>query len=129
MANYFPDANLATNYPPQAKPSSTTDGQVAGGDPLEFSPNGSVHRANSHTRYAGIAAFDAAPGAPVTRYVGCSLFTGTAEGAISAGDDLATSTVPGHQVKAAGPGEEIIGKAQIAATDGAQIRWLQTTSG
>ena len=125
MGTYSFDANPATNYPPPGKPYSTADSAVSGGDPLEFSPNGSVHKAADHARYAGIAGNDAAAGANVPRYVGCALFTGTAEGAIAAGDDLAASTAPGHQVKTAGPGEEVIGRAQTAAADGAQVHWLQ----
>lgn len=125
MGNYFPNANPATNYPYQGGQSSITDGPVAGGDTLEFSPGGSVHKAADHARYAGVAAFDAASGQPVTRYVGYALFTGTAEGAIAAGDDLATSAAPGHQVKTAGPGEQVVGRAQTTAADGSPVRWLQ----
>jgi hypothetical protein len=125
MGNYSPNANPATLYPPSAVPQSVTDGPVTGGDPLEFSPGGAVHRAADHARYAGIAQTDAATGAGVNRFVGYALFTGTAEGAVSAGDDLAASTVAGHQVKTAGTGEQVIGRAQTAAADGAQVRWLQ----
>lgn len=125
MGNYVPDQNPAGVYPPQGGTASTCDGAVVGGDPLEFSPGGQVHKAADHTRYAGIAAWDAAPGSPVNRYVGCALFTGNAEGAIAAGDDLAASTVPGRQVKTAAPGEQVVGRAQVAAVDGGKIKWLQ----
>jgi hypothetical protein len=58
-------------------------------------------------------------------YVGNAVFYGVAEGAVSAGDKLAASAVPGHQVKVAGTGDEIIGTAFGNAADGAQVHWKQ----
>src|ERR1700746_3986971 len=124
MGNYFPASNPATNF------NLVADGPVSGGDPLEFTGNsqgdGHVQRAASGSRYAGIASTDTAAGKSLAVYVGNAVFNGVAEGAVTAGDKLAASTVPGHQVKTATPGDEVIGKALGSAADGAQVHWVQS---
>lgn len=119
MGNYFPDANPATNA------TFTASGPGSGGDPLELSADGRVHRAADGARYAGIAAQDFTAGTSLSVYVGWARFTGAAEGSISAGDDLAASAEPGRQVKTAPPGAEVIGRAFTPAADGAPVKWLQ----
>lgn len=119
MGNYFPIANPATNFTFQAA------GPVTGGDPLEFSGDGQVQRAAGTGRYAGIAAQDAKASQTLTVYVGNATFTGPAEGAVNAGDDLAASEVPGRQVRTAPAGAEVIGRAFSTAADGAAVKWHQ----
>src|ERR1700760_563104 len=124
MANYFPVQN------PTQGSTLTADGSGSGGDPLEFTGNGQgdghVQRAASGSRYAGIASQDFTPGTKFTVYNGCATFYGVAEGAVAAGDKLAASTIPGHQVKTATPGAEVIGKAIGNAADGTQVHWVQS---
>jgi hypothetical protein len=124
MGNYFFIANPATNY------TFTAAGPVTGGDPLEFTGtstgDGQVQRAAAGSRYAGIAAHDATTGASLPVYVGNATFYGPAEGAVTAGDLLAASLVPGRQVKTAQPGAEVIGKAFGTAVDGGQVHWIQS---
>jgi hypothetical protein len=123
MGNYFPVSNPATNY------TFTAAGPVTGGDPLEFTGagqgDGQVQRAAGGTRYAGIASTDTAPGHSLAVYVGNAIFYGPAEGTVTAGDQLAASTVPGRQVKTAPPGAEVIGTAFGSAADGASVHWIQ----
>jgi len=123
MGNYFPVSNPATNY------TLTADSPVTGGDPLEFTGTGSgdghVQRAASGSRYAGIAGADTAAGHTLTVYVGNAIFYGPAEGAVTAGDQLAASAVPGRQVKTAPPGAQVIGRAFGNAADGVQVHWKQ----
>jgi hypothetical protein len=119
MGNYFPLANPATNFYFKAS------GPITGGDPLEFSGDGQVQRAAGSGRYAGIAGQDAAAGQSFAAYVGNATFSGTAEGAVHSGDDLAASDVPGHQVKTAPPGADVIGRAFSDAADGASVKWHQ----
>jgi hypothetical protein len=87
--------------------------------------DGQVQRVAGGSRYAGIAAQNATAGQNVTVYVGNAVFYGTAEGAVTAGDRLAASAVPGRQVRTAPPGAEIIGKAFGSAADGTQVHWIQ----
>ena len=123
MGNYFPVSNPALNY------TFTAAGAVTGGDPLEFTGTGTgdgqVQRAASGARYAGIAGADTAAGHTLTVYVGHAVFNGPAEGAVTAGDQLAASTVPGRQVKTATPGAQVIGEAFGSATDGQPVHWVQ----
>lgn len=118
MGNYYPTANPATNF------TFTASGPLTGGDPMEFSGDGQVQRfAGGH--YAGIASKDVTAGQSLSGYVGNATFAGTAEGVIHTGDDLTASTVPGHQVKTATSGAEVIGRAFSDAVDGAQVKWHQ----
>ena len=123
MGSYFPVSNPATNY------TFTAAGPVTGGDPLEFTGTGTgdgqVQRAADGTRYAGIASTDTAAGHSLAVYVGHAVFYGPAEGTVTAGDQLAASTVPGRQVKTAAPGAQVIGEAFGSAADGAQVHWVQ----
>ena len=123
MANYFPVSNPALNY------TFTAAGAGAGGDPLEFTGTGTgdgqVQRAAAGARYAGIAGSDFVSGQRFTVYVGNAVFYGPAEGAVTAGDPLAASAVPGRQVRTAPPGAEVIGRAFGSATDGGQVHWKQ----
>lgn len=123
MGNYFPVSSPATNY------TFAAAGPVTGGDPVEFTGtgqgDGQVQRVAGGSRYAGIAASDATAGHNVTVYVGNAVFYGAAEGAVTAGDRLAASAVPGRQVRTAPPGTEIIGKALGSAADGTQVHWIQ----
>jgi hypothetical protein len=124
MGNYFPVSNPATSY------YFTAAGQVTGGDPVEFTGagqgDGQVQRSAAGSRYAGIASRDVSPGTSFAVYVGTAIFYGLAEGAVTAGDLLAASAVPGHQVKTALPGAEVIGKALGSAADGTQVHWIQS---
>jgi hypothetical protein len=123
MGNYFPVSNPATNY------TFTAAGAGVGGDPLEFTGTGTgdgqVQRATNGTRYAGIAGSDFVSGQRFTVYVGQAVFNGAAEGVVTAGDQLAASSVPGRQVKKAQPGDEVIGRAFGNAADGMQVHWKQ----
>jgi hypothetical protein len=123
MGNYFPVSNPATNY------TFVADSPVSGGDPLEFTGTGTgdghVQRAAGGTRYAGIAGGDTTAGHSLSVYVGNAVFNGPAEGAVTAGDQLAASSVPGRQVKKAQPGDEVIGRAFGNAADGMQVHWKQ----
>lgn len=107
----------------------TASGNVTGADPVELSGDGKAHRADGTGRYIGIAGQDATPGQTFAVYVGHAEFSGTVEGAISAGDDLAASEVPGHQVKTATSGAEVVGRAFTQAADGTTVKWLQTYAG
>ena len=117
MGNYFPVANPVANFTLQASGSGT------GGDPVEFSGDGQVQRATGDGRYAGIAAQDFTAGHSLTVYVGHAEFSGPAEGAVTAGDDLAASGV--RQVRTAQPGDDVIGRAYSAAVDGGTVKWVQ----
>jgi hypothetical protein len=123
MGNYFPVANPATVY------YFTAAGSYTGGDPLEFTGtapgDGQVQRATGSGRYAGIGGSDTAAGQSHAVYVGNATFYGIAEGTVASGDHLAASAVPGHQVKTAAPGDEVIGKAFGSAADGQQVHWIQ----
>ena len=124
MGNYYPTANPATTY------YFTAAGPYTGGDPLEFTGTGTgdgqVQRATGNGRYAGIGFSDTTAGQSHAVYIGGATFYGAAEGAVSPGDHLAVSAVSGHQVKAAGPGDEVIGKALGGAADGQQVHWMQS---
>ena len=124
MGDYFPVKNPATNY------YFTAAGPYTGGDPLEFAGagagDGQVQRATGNGKHAGIGASDTAAGQSHAVYVGNATFSGPAEGAVAAGDRLAPSAVPGRQVKAAAPGDEVIGKAFGSAADGGQVHWIQS---
>lgn len=121
MGNYAPAAS-STNYTFQAS------GPITGGDPVEFSGDGQVRRF-AGGRYAGISGQDATAGHPVVVYVGSVIFPGypgtTVEGAVSSGDDLTASSVPGRQVRTASPGDRVIGQAFSDAVDGALVKWHQ----
>lgn len=118
-------------------------GPVTGGDPLEVAGSGLVQRATAgpsglgSARYVGIAATDAASGQRVTLIADRVVHDGTADGPVTAGDQVMASVVPGKTVKTcppAGPvpvqadidaARAVIGVAMTSAPDGTTVRWMQ----
>lgn len=122
---------------------------ISGGDPLEVSGSGTVARCAgaASAKFAGVAAHDAISGAKVTVIAARPVFDGTADGAITAGDQLVASNVAGRQVKtldaaatdfaevyddadaeaavnaAVNGARAVIGLALTSAGDNATVRW------
>lgn len=122
---------------------STAAGTITGGDPVEVAGSGTVQRSTAgpnslgSLKCIGISAQDATAGARVTIIVDRVVHEGAADGAITAGDQLMTSSVAGRQVKTVpatggAPGQvdvnqarAIVGIALTTAADGGTVRWMQ----
>ncbi|SRR6266567_4336344 len=118
--------------------SLTAASSVAGGDILEVAASGSVRRCTTAASmsYVGCAADDAPAGGRVTVFGRGWIHESVAEGTVTAGDQLVTSTATGRQVKtlaAAGSNNPadinlaraIFGIALTTAADGAKVRWTE----
>jgi hypothetical protein len=123
---------------------SVAAGPITGGDPVEVAGSGTVQKCTAgpsglgSARYVGVAVMDTAPGLQVTVVIDRVVHQGTADGAVTAGDQLMASSKAGCQVKtvpatAAVPGQAdvnqaraVIGLAITTAPDGTPVRWMQT---
>lgn len=122
----------------------TAAGTVAGGDPVEIAGSGTCQKTTAgpsaglgSAKCIGVAAQDAAAGARVTVIVDRVVHEGLADGVITAGDQVMSSSTPGRQVKTVpvtggSPGKAdvdqarvIIGIALTTASDAATVRWMQ----
>ena len=124
---------------------STAAGTITGGDPVEVAGSGTVQKATysdtpntvGSVKCVGVASHDATTGSRVTIIVDRVVHEGTAEGAITAGDQLMASTIAGHQVVTApvvsgSPvksdvevARAIIGIALTTAAANGTVRWMQ----
>lgn len=123
---------------------SQAGGTITGGDPVEVAGSGTVQKTTAgpsaglgSAKCIGIAAQDATAGAKVTIIVDRVVHEGAADGVVTAGDQVMSSTVAGRQVKTVpatggSPGKSdvdqarvIIGIALTTAGDGAVVRWMQ----
>lgn len=115
----------------------TAASNLAGGDPVEVAGSGLVQRASAATpRYVGMAGHDVQAGLRVTVIAARPVFDSSADGAITAGDQLAASAVAGRAVRTVPPAgtataadiaaaRAVIGLALTTAADGATVRWMQ----
>jgi hypothetical protein len=120
--------------------------QIWGGDPVEVAGTDLVQKCTpgpsglGSAKYIGIAAEDAIAGAKLTVILMRVVHEGTADGAITAGDQLMASSKPGCQVKTAPPTGQVPGQTEQAdvdyarvvigislraAADGTTVRWVQ----
>lgn len=117
---------------------------ITGGDAVEVAGSGTVQTCTAgpsglgSARYVGIATADTPPGLMLTVVIDRVVHEGTADGAITAGDQVMASYRPGCQVKTAPvtsavPGKTdvdaarvIIGLALTTAPAGTPVRWMQT---
>ncbi len=148
------------DYTPVAVPGSTytwqASGALTGGDLVGLTGPLTVARVSTAASlaYIGVAATDASIGSKVTVHMGRAVHDSIAEGAITAGDQLVSSSVANRQVKAlpaaalnvdvtATPSEAtieafnpaintainnaraILGTAVTTVTDNQTVRWVQ----
>lgn len=128
---------------------------VTAGDVLEVAGSGLVAKMTvpGARRYVGVAGNDAAVAALVTVVAARPVHEGAAEGAVTAGDEVAASAAPGRQVvsvpapaadlgagydqaassaavnTALAAARAVIGVALTTAADGATVRWMQRLNG
>lgn len=150
MADYTPIAMPGTSYTFQAT------GTIAGGDLVGMSGPLTVTRVSSAASlaYVGVAAHDAAISSKVTVYMAKAVHESVAEGAVTAGDNLVSSSVAGRQVKslpanatnvdvtgtpteatieaynaaintAVNNARAVLGTAVTTAADNTLVRWVQ----
>lgn len=95
MADYTPVALPGTAYTFQAT------GAIAGGDLVGMTGALTVNRVSTAASlaYVGVAGHDAAIGQKVTVYMDKAVHESVAEGTITSGDQLVSSSVAGRQVK------------------------------
>jgi hypothetical protein len=130
-------ADYTPVYLPGAMITVTTSGAVVGGDILVVSGSGTVAKnaGASSTNYVGIAAHDAASGARVTMYGRGTVHESIADGAVTAGDQLVSSSTASRQVKTTGAvgaptaqgvtdTRAVMGIALTTAADNAKVRWM-----
>ena len=95
MADYTPIALPGTAYTFQAS------GAIAGGDLVGMTGPSTVARISSAASlaYVGVAGQDAGIGSKVTVYMDKAVHESVAEGTVTAGDQLVSSSVANRQVK------------------------------
>lgn len=138
------------DYTPVFTPSKviplTASGAVAGGDILAVSGDGTVAKCTSlaATSYIGVAGNDAAANARVTVYCRGYVHESVADGTVTAGDQVTTTSTAGRQVKslpaanisgvpplagdintAVNNARAVIGVALKTAADNAKVRWME----
>ncbi|SRR6266567_863338 len=116
----------------------TTSGIVAGGDLVEVSGSGTVAKVGTtaSAKYVGIAEQDAVSGARVGVFARDLVHESVADGAITAGDQITTTSTAARQVKTVPavttptPADVtntrgIIGVALTTVADNQKVRWMQ----
>ena len=98
MADYTPVALPGTAYTFQAT------GTIAGGDLVGMTGPLTVNRVSTAASlaYVGVAGQDAAIGSKVTVYMDKAVHESVAEGTVTAGDQIVSSSVANRQVKSLG---------------------------
>lgn len=129
MANYLPV------YKPGTDVTLTASAAITGGQLVAVSGNGTIAPAGAaEADVVGVAAFDAASGTRVTVYGFGMIHETTADGAITAGDQVtagATGKVKSLAVAAGATAGDInnaravVGVALTTAADAALCRWMQ----
>lgn len=121
----------------------TAAGTLTGGDPVEIAGPSAVQKTTAgpsalgSAKCIGVASHDAVAGAKVTIIVDRVVHEGLADGVVTAGDQVMSSSLAGRQVKtvpasSGSPSKAdvdqarvIIGIAITTASDGATVRWMQ----
>lgn len=150
MGDYTPIALPGTAYTLQAS------GTVVGGDLVGMTGPLTVARiaSNASLAYVGVAGHDAAIGSKVTVYMDKAIHESVADGAITAGDQLVSTSTSNRQVKALAPtalnvdvtgtptestieafnpaintamnnARAVLGTAVTTVTDNQTVRWVQ----
>lgn len=133
MADYIPV------YLPGTAVSMTASATIIGGQLVEVSGNGTVApstaSATPSAKVVGVAGFDAASGQRVTVYARGTVHETTANGAITAGDQMASGAVAGTVKSLAAAAaavaadinnaRAVIGVALTTAADLAKVRWME----
>lgn len=130
--------DYAPVYMPGAAISSTASAAMTGGDPLVVSGDGTVAPATTANalNVVGTAAHDAANGARVTLFGRGTVHESISDGAITAGDQVASTATADRQVKAQtaastavvadiNNARSIIGVALTTAADNELVRWME----
>ncbi len=123
---------------------SQAAGTITGGDPVEVAGSGTVQKTTvgpsaglGSAKCIGVAGQDAVAGAKLTVIVDRVVHEGLADGGITAGDQVMSSSTAGRQVKTVpvtsgspvkadvDQARVIIGIALTTAIDGATVRWMQ----
>jgi hypothetical protein len=134
MADYTPV------YTPGTAITLTASASIVGGQLVEVSGNGTAAptpaSATPSLKVVGVAAFDAAAGARVTIHGRGQVHETTANGAVTAGDQLVSGAVAGTVKSLAAVGaapaqadvnnaRAVIGIAITSAADAALVRWME----
>lgn len=150
MADYTPVALPGTSY------TFTATGTIAGGDLVGMTGALTVNRVSTAASlaYVGVAGQDVVTGQRVTVYMDKAVHESVAEGTITAGDQLISSSVANRQVKtlaaaalnvdvtatptettieqfnaaintAVNNARAVLGTAVTSATDNTLVRWVQ----
>lgn len=132
-------ADYTAVFTPSRVVSLITSSTVTGGDILTVTGSGTVAKcmAAQSMSFIGVAAQDTQPGQPVGVFCRGFVHESIAEGTVTAGDQIVTSSASGRQVKTlpplgGAPGQQdvnaaraIIGCALTTAADNAKVRWME----
>jgi hypothetical protein len=139
-------ADSVAVFLPGTRQTLTAGGTIAGGDLVTLSAASTVVKASAlaSTAYIGVAGHDAVNGVKVTVNILKAVFDSIADGTVTAGDQLTTTSTANRQVKtlaaanitgapplaadintAINQSRAVIGMAITTATDNTLVRWVQ----